>query len=318
MDFSKKKLLFMSIVVLMMILLSNIFGYVNNNYSAKSGITTENVNFRKNTKLDYSSRIKTISKNTKIQIVGELENFYISILQNGEVGLIYKDYYTSKEEKYTNFPNYITLEKYNATVLNNSTNLRGGPSTSYSIYTTLNKGENVQVIGKINNFFLVVTKNNFVGMIRDDLISSKNENSNSNSNSNSSSNTSTLPNTSETVFNLINEARVKNGLPKLQINDLLNSTAKAKSVDMVKNNYFSHTSPTYGNPFKMMQNAGITYKVAGENIAGNENVESAVKSWLNSEEHKQNILSSAYNYIGIGVEKSNTYGYVIVVMFIGK
>jgi len=67
-----------------------------------------------------------------------------------------------------------------------------------------------------------------------------------------------------------------------------------------------------------MQNAGITYKVAGENIAGNNSVENALKSWLASEEHKTNILSNAYNYIGIGVEPSDTYGYVIVAMFIGK
>lgn len=314
MDFSKKKLLFMSIIILMMILISNIFGYVNDSYSAKSGITTTNVNFRKNTNLDYSSRIKTLASGAKIQIVGELNNFYISILQTGEVGLISKDYSKIVEESYTNFPNYIDIEDYYATVLGTSSNLRGGPSTSYNVYTTLNKGDKVQVIGKIDNFFLVVTQNNYVGMIRDDLISNKIiENYNNNNN-----NESQLPNTADTAFNLINDARVENGLPKLQIYDLLNSTAKTKANDMVKNNYFSHNSPTYGSPFEMMQNAGITYKVAGENIAGNSSVENAVKSWLASEEHKSNILSNAYNYIGIGVEKSDTYGYVIVVMFIGK
>ena len=81
---------------------------------------------------------------------------------------------------------------------------------------------------------------------------------------------------------------------------------------------FSHNSPTYGSPFKMMQEAGITYKTAGENIAGNQSAQKAVESWLESETHKQNILSNAYNYIGIGLEPSDTYGYVIVVMFIGK
>ena len=87
---------------------------------------------------------------------------------------------------------------------------------------------------------------------------------------------------------------------------------------MVENNYFSHTSPTYGTPFEMMQNAGITYISAGENIAGNSSIDDAITSFLNSEEHSKNILSNTYNYIGIGIEKSNTYGYVIVLMFIGK
>lgn len=312
MDFSRKKLLFMSIIVLMMILISNIFGYANNNYSAKSGITTDNVNFRKNTSLDYSSRIKTLSNGTEVQIVGDIDNFYISILRSGEVGLISKDYSQVVEKTYTGFYNYIDLEDFFATINVNSTNLRGGPSTSYQVYKTLNAGDKVQVIGKIDNFYLVVTSDNYVGMIREDLITKISENVET------PSTPSTLPNTAETVLTLINNAREENGLPKLQIDDLLNSTAIAKASDMVENNYFSHTSPTYGSPFEMMQNAGITYKVAGENIAGNSSVENAVKSWLASEEHKTNILSNAYNYIGIGIEPSDTYGYVIVVMFIGK
>lgn len=315
MDFSRRKLLFMSIIVIMMILLSNIFGYANNSYSAKSGITTDNVNFRKNTTLDYSSRIKTLTNGTEVQIVGDVDNFYIAILKSGEVGLISKDYSKTVEQTYTGFYSYIDLEDSYATINGNNTNLRGGPSTSYSVYTTLNAGDTVQVIGKIDNFFLVVTSNNYVGMIREDLITKTNENG---STSETPTTPSTLPNTDETVLTLINNAREENGLPRLQIDDLLNSTATSKAIDMVENNYFSHTSPTYGSPFEMMQNAGITYKAAGENIAGNSSVENAVKSWLASEEHKSNILSNAYNYIGIGVEPSDTYGYVIVAMFIGK
>ena len=87
---------------------------------------------------------------------------------------------------------------------------------------------------------------------------------------------------------------------------------------MVKNNYFSHNSPTYGTPFKMMSDYNIDYKAAGENIAGNPNITEAVKAWLASDTHKQNLLSSAYNYIGIGIEKSETYGYIIVAMFVGE
>lgn len=314
MDFSRRKLLFMSIIVLMMILLSNIFGYVNNSYSAKYGITTDNVNFRKNTSLDSSSRIKTLGNGTEIQIVGDIDNFYIAILKSGEVGLISKDYSQVVEQTYTGFYNYMNLEDFYATVNDNSTNLRGGPSTSFTVYTTLNAGDTVQVIGKIDNFYLAVTNTNYVGMIREDLITKTNGNNQSGENTTPS----TLPNTAETVLTLINNARNENGLPSLQIDNLLNSTAQTKANDMVENNYFSHTSPTYGSPFEMMQNAGITYKVAGENIAGNNSVENAVKSWLASQEHKANILSNAYNYIGIGVEPSDTYGYVIVAMFIGK
>ena len=68
----------------------------------------------------------------------------------------------------------------------------------------------------------------------------------------------------------------------------------------------------------MMKNFGITYKTAGENIAGNSTIEGAFNSWITSDTHKQNILSTAYNYVGIGIEPSERYGYVVVVMFIGK
>lgn len=87
---------------------------------------------------------------------------------------------------------------------------------------------------------------------------------------------------------------------------------------MVNKKYFSHTSPTYGTPFAMMINNGVTYKTAGENIAGNPSIEGAFNAWMNSEGHKKNILSNNYNYIGIGIVKSDTYGYILVTMFIGR
>lgn len=95
----------------------------------------------------------------------------------------------------------------------------------------------------------------------------------------------------------------------------LPKVAKIKADDMVKNNYFSHTSPTYGSPFEMMQKYNVSYLSAGENIAGNPSITDAVASWLKSSTHKQNLLSEKFNYIGIGITKSNVYGYIIVVMF---
>ena len=68
----------------------------------------------------------------------------------------------------------------------------------------------------------------------------------------------------------------------------------------------------------MMKSFGITYKAAGENIAGNSKLEGAVTAWMNSEGHKANILSNAYNYTGIGIVESPKYGKVLVQMFIGK
>ncbi len=100
---------------------------------------------------------------------------------------------------------------------------------------------------------------------------------------------------------LINEQRVKNGLKPLLVSEELSVKARVKSVDMLENNYFSHNSPTYGSPFTLMNALGITYRSAAENIAmGYKTAEAVVNAWMNSPDHRANILSSNYTSMGIG------------------
>lgn len=104
----------------------------------------------------------------------------------------------------------------------------------------------------------------------------------------------------------------------LKVDEEVQRVARIKAEDMAKNNYFSHTSPTYGSPFDMLRSFKISYKTAGENIAGNSSNSAAVNSWMNSSGHKANILNSSFNYTGIGVVSSSKYGKIYVQMFIGK
>lgn len=69
------------------------------------------------------------------------------------------------------------------------------------------------------------------------------------------------------VADLVNDERSSAGLSSLTMNAELCKVAQAKAEDMRDNNYFSHTSPTYGSPFEMMKQFGISYSAAGENIA---------------------------------------------------
>ncbi|WP_260631367.1 CAP domain-containing protein [Neobacillus niacini] len=118
------------------------------------------------------------------------------------------------------------------------------------------------------------------------------------------------------VIDLTNAQRSKNGLPALKADSQLSSVAQKKSVDMAQNNYFSHTSPTYGSPFDMMRDFGVTYKSAGENIAqGQRTPQEVVTAWMNSEGHRKNILSANFTHIGVGYEKSGNHW---TQMFIGK
>ena len=59
------------------------------------------------------------------------------------------------------------------------------------------------------------------------------------------------------VIELINRERTNRGLKPLKYNWELSRVARYKSQDMVDNNYFSHTSPTYGSPFTMIKNFGL-------------------------------------------------------------
>ncbi len=117
------------------------------------------------------------------------------------------------------------------------------------------------------------------------------------------------------VVRLVNEIRAKNGLNPLTEDWELSRVARYKSQDMKDNNYFSHTSPTYGSPFNMMKSFGISYKTAAENIAkGQATPQAVVNAWMNSAGHRANILNSSYTKIGVGYVKSGNYW---TQMFIG-
>lgn len=319
--FSRKNILTMCIMVIVLILLSNIFGYSTANYKPKYGVTNANVNFRNSTTLSSSTKIKAISKNTSLKIVGEISNFYIVQLTTNEVGLISKEYIKIQGNNLNKAKVYESFSKYYATINDDYTKLRGGPGTNFRAYRSLDKGTKVQVIGKIDSWYLIVTEQNTVGMVRKDLITKASTTTTTTTQTAPSPTTqpsTTVTSNEDVVLNLINKARRENGITELNKDTILANVAQIKSDDMVKNNYFSHTSPSYGTPFAMMQGFGISYKTAGENIAGNPSITKAVEAWLNSETHRKNILSNLYNYVGIGVTKSNTYGFVISAMFIGK
>ena len=121
------------------------------------------------------------------------------------------------------------------------------------------------------------------------------------------------------VVTLVNQERAKQGLAPLKENWELSRVARYKSGDMADNNYFSHTSPTYGSPFNMMKNFGIKYMAAGENIAmGQPTAASVMNAWMNSPGHKANILGKNFTEIGVGVARNNNGTIYWTQQFIGK
>ena len=218
---------------------------------------------------------------------------------------------------------YYDLDFTTGMVTATTLNVRSGPDTSYDVIATVRKNEYVRVFAGIGNWYIVQIEGDYVGAVSKKYIKPIYPNSNSggsSSNTNSGSNTTSATMTSDEqeVFNLINQQRINNGLAALKMDAEVQRVAKIKAQDMATNNYFSHNSPTYGSPFDMLNSFKISYKSAGENIAGNSSNSSAVNAWMNSSGHKANILNSSYNYTGIGVVKSSIYGKIYVQMFIGK
>ena len=118
------------------------------------------------------------------------------------------------------------------------------------------------------------------------------------------------------VVELTNKERAKYGVPALQLDTNLSKVARTKSMDMKTKGYFDHNSPTYGSPFDMMKQFGITYKTAGENIAmGQRTPEEVVNAWMNSEGHRANILNANFTHIGVGYVAEGNYW---TQQFIGK
>lgn len=201
--------------------------------------------------------------------------------------------------------------------------------TSYNVITTVNKNEYIRVFAGVGEWYIVQTDSDYVGAVSRKYVraiypsSSGSSNSgtggsSSSGNTSSSTETSNMNSDEKEVFDLINKQRTNNGLAALKNDSKVQRVARIKAQDMVDNNYFSHTSPTYGSPFDMLKSFKISYKTAGENIAGNSSNSSAVTAWMNSSGHKANILNSNFNYTGIGVVSSPKYGKMYVQLFIGK
>lgn len=120
----------------------------------------------------------------------------------------------------------------------------------------------------------------------------------------------------EEMLKLINQDRAQNNAPPLQIDMQITNIARVKAQDMIDNHYFSHYSPKYGSPFDMLKSIGVSYVEAGENIAGNQNVQNAHKALMNSPGHRKNILNPHFTHIGLGIKSGGRYGNMFSQMFV--
>lgn len=68
--------------------------------------------------------------------------------------------------------------------------------------------------------------------------------------------------------------------------------------------FFSHNSPDGKTLFDRMKDEGVKYSMAGENIAkGTQTAQDTFTNWMNSPDHRSNLLNPAFRYHGVAYYK---------------
>jgi len=234
-------------------------------------------------------------------------------------------------------PQFQKVNFVNGTVTTAALNVRQGPSVKYPIVCVLKKGQTVKIFGKIGDWYAVYEMGGgCVGAVDSTFIKVAGTSAPRTTTPSKAPSTTTPGKTTPTapkptpapqsgltadqqsLLNMVNKARADAGAGPLKTDATLMKVAQLKAKDMVDLGYFDHQSPTYGSPFDMMRQFGVTFKTAGENIAGNNTVKGAFDLWMGSEGHRKNILNPSFNYTGIGIYPSPKYGNILVQQFIGR
>lgn len=117
------------------------------------------------------------------------------------------------------------------------------------------------------------------------------------------------------IVRLTNVDRERSGIEMLSMNDTLTRAAELKVGDMAKGGYFAHVSPEGKSPWYWFEQAGYSYRYAGENLAIRfTNAEEEQSAWMNSASHRANILNPNYHEIGVAVKSTMENGQPVMIV----
>lgn len=104
------------------------------------------------------------------------------------------------------------------------------------------------------------------------------------------------------LIELTNKEREKLGLSPVSENPALDKAAVLKAQNMFSENYWAHFAPSGKTPWDFILGSGYKFTYAGENLAKNfYGSDQVVSAWMASPTHKENLLNSKYQDIGIAV-----------------
>lgn len=117
------------------------------------------------------------------------------------------------------------------------------------------------------------------------------------------------------LFELVNQERIKTGVPVLAKDNALTSVARARSQNMFDNRYFSHYDPDGNDVTVFLDKNQIPYIIAGENLAYAADISVAFSGLFSSENHRANMLDRRFRKTGVGVIDSSEYGKIFTQIF---
>jgi uncharacterized protein YkwD len=113
----------------------------------------------------------------------------------------------------------------------------------------------------------------------------------------------------QSCFGEVNRQRRVRGLEPLKFSEKLLEVARYYSRRMAEEGFFSHVDLEGRTVRQRVDEAGIRWRVLGENLAYSKGyinpVAVAVRGWLESPGHRRNLLGPEYRYTAVGAWISN-------------
>jgi uncharacterized protein YkwD len=104
------------------------------------------------------------------------------------------------------------------------------------------------------------------------------------------------------ALTLVNENRRRGGCDNLTVDRRLIVAANQHASEMARRGYFAHEDSRGERAGDRVQDAGYRWKRYGENIArGQDSVAEVVTGWMNSPEHRENIMDCELREVGVGL-----------------
>jgi len=119
----------------------------------------------------------------------------------------------------------------------------------------------------------------------------------------------------QTLLDLTNRERRLKNLPALKVHPQLMKAAREHAANMAKQQKLDHQLDGKDMSDRIKAQ-GYAFSEAGENIAHKPSTaRQAMKKWMDSEDHRNNILSDEFVEIGLGMAKSEKGEYYWVQVF---